>query len=168
MSGLVRNFLTLIQAVCASGIFTGRSKIASYYWVTPFDSGLRLLKSDKYFQFAEAAQLDFLAKTKCLSQLLRSGVAFVNVSQLVKFQRPIYLFDRVRIESAIVFADERCAFFSHVLFVGDRQCAEVLVKMKFKKGAVTVKPFTFVGQLPDSKQPHIEQWEQALASMTGA
>lgn len=168
MSGLVRNFLTLIQALCASGIYTGRSKITSRYWVTPLDSGIRLLKSDKYFQFAEAAQLDFLAKTKCLSQILRSGVAFVNVSQLVKFQKPIHLFDRVRVDSEIVCADERCAFFSHVFFVGDRRCAEVLVKMKFKKGAITVNPFTVIGQLPSSKPPHIEKWEQALASMTGA
>lgn len=165
MSGLLRNLIVIIQAMLARGIFTGQSKITSHYWVTPFDSGTHVLKSDKYLQLAEAAQLDFLVKTRLLGKLLRGGIAFVNASQLVKFMKPIRLFERVRVETEIVCSDERCAYFSHVLFVGDRQCGEVLVKVKFKKGAVTVRPIEVVGPCASAKPLHIERWDQSLEAM---
>lgn len=165
MSGLARNLIAIIQALLCRGIFTAQSRISSHYWVTPFDSGTRVLKSDKYLQFAESAQLDFLVKTKLFGKLVRGGIAFVNASQLVKFIRPIGLFERVRVETEIVCADERCAYFSHVLFVGDRPCAEVLVKMKFKKGTITVRPFDIVGPCACERPPHIEKWDQALEAM---
>lgn len=165
MSGLTRNLITIILAMLARGIFTGQSKITSHYWVTPFDSGTRLLKSDKYLQFAESAQLDFLVKTRLFGKLVRGGIAFVNASQLVKFTKPIRLFERVCVETEVVCSDERWMYFSHVLFVGDRQCGEVLVKMKFKKGAVTVSPIELVGPCASKKPPHIERWDEALAAM---
>jgi len=145
--------------------FSAQSRIASHYRVTPFDSGMKMLKSDKYLQLVEAAQLDFLVKTKLFVQLVRSGTAFVNVAQLVKFMKPIRLFERVRVESAVVCTDERCAYFSHVLFVGDRTCAEVLVKMKFKRGSVTVSPVDILGSNASGKPPHIERWDQTLEAM---
>lgn len=166
MSGLVRNLITIIQALLSRGVFTCESKITSHFWVTPFDSGTRVLKSDKYLQFAESAQVDFLVKTKLFGKLVRRGIAFVNASQLVKFAKPIRLFERVRVETEVVFSDERCAYFSHALFVGDRRCGEVLVKMKFKKGSVTVHPVEVVGPCISAKPPHIEKWDQALEAMT--
>jgi acyl-CoA thioesterase FadM len=165
MSGLIRNFITIIYALLARGTFNGQSRIASYYWVTPFDCGTRVLKSDKYLQFAESAQLDFLVKTKLFDKLLRNGIAFVNASQLVKFMRPIGIFARVRVETLIVYSDEKCAYFSHSLFVGDEQRGEVLVKMKFKKGSITVRPTEIVGPCPSAKPVHIEKWDQMLAGM---
>lgn len=165
MSGLVRNLITIIRAMLTRGIFTGQSRTTSHYWVTPFDSGTSVLKSDKYLQFAESAQLDFMVKTKLFGKLVRGGVAFVNASQLVKFVRPIRLFERVRVETKVICTDERCAYFSHVLFVDDRLCGEVLVKMKFKKGAVTVRPIEVVGPCASAKPPQIERWDQALEAM---
>ena len=145
MSGLLRNLITVFQALFARDVFNGQSTITSHYWVTPFDAGIRVMKSDKSLQFAESAQLDLLVKTKLLAKLLRSGIAFVNASQLVKFVRPIGIFQRVRVETTIVYADERCAYLSHPMFIGDRQHGEVLVKMKFKKGSITVRPAEIIG-----------------------
>jgi hypothetical protein len=92
-----------------------------------------------------------------MGTLLRRRLQFVNASQLVKFARPIAMFSRVRVETAIVFADEKCAYFSHMLFLGDQQHAEVLVKMKFKKGSLTVPPGEIIGQRFTVKPPHLEE-----------
>ena len=165
MSGFARNLITFIQALFARGAFNAKSRIASHYWVTPFDVGTSILKSDKYLQLAESAQLDFLVKTKLLGKLLRGSIEFVNASQLVKFTRPIGVFKRVRVETEIVHSDERCVYFSHCLFVKDRQHGEVLVKMKFKRGPITVQPMEIVGQCLSAKPRHVEVWDEALQAM---
>ena len=166
MSGLLRNLIAIVQALLARGTFTAQATITSGYWVTPFDTGIRRLKSDKYLQLAESAQLDFLIKTKLFGKLVRAGISFVNASQLVKFSQPIRLFEHVRVETEIVYADERCAYFSHCMFVGDRPCGVVLVKMKFKKGAITVRPADIIGPLSKVRPPSIEAWEQTLTAMS--
>ena len=165
MSGLVRNLFTLIRAFSARGRFHARSPVSCHFLVTPFDCGTSVLKSDRYLQLAEAAQLDYLIKTGLVGKLLRTGIRFVNASQLVKFMRPVRVFRRVRVETRILFADEKCAYFSHAVFSGDRRHAEILVKMKFKRGSATVSPIDVAGDLPTVKQEHLEAWDQALAGM---
>ena len=157
--------MTIIQAFFARGGFNAQSRIASHYWVSPFDSGTSVLKSDKYMQLAESAQLDFLVKTKLLGKLLRGGIGFVNASQLVKFTKPIRVFKRVRLETEIIYSDKKCAYFSHSLFVEDKQHGEVLVKMKFKRGAITVRPMEIIGECLSVKPLHIEAWNQTLEAM---
>ena len=162
MSGLIRNFLTLIRALLDRGTFNTRSQTVSHFWVTPFDCGTRLLKSDKYLQFAESAQLDFLVKTKLLGKLVRDGIGFVNIAQLLKFAKPIQMFANVRAETAISYADERHVYFSHYLFVEGKLCGEILVKMKFKRGSITVRPVEIDGECLLVKPRHIDLWDQTL------
>ena len=100
-----------------------------------------------------------------MGTLLRRRLRFVNASQLVKFSKPIAMFRRVRVETAIVFADDKCAYFSHAMLRGDQQHAEVLVKMKFKKGSLTVPPSDIIGQRFGVKPPHLEAWDRALDGM---
>ncbi len=164
MSGLIRNLFTLLGAFFR-GSADPASRVVAHFWITPFDAGTQVLKSDKYLQLAEAAQLDYLIRTKLMGTLLRRRLQFVNASQLVKFARPIAMFSRVRVETAIVFADEKCAYFSHMLFLGDQQHAEVLVKMKFKKGSLTVPPGEIIGQRFGVKPAHLEAWDRALDVM---
>ncbi|HTE40983.1 MAG TPA: thioesterase family protein [Steroidobacteraceae bacterium] len=166
MSGIVRNLIAIVIAYFARGQFDARSRVDSSYWVTPFDSGISVLKSDKYLQLAEAAQLDFLIKTKLLKRLTSGGIAFVNASQFVRFGKPIRIFDRVRVETQIAYSDDKCAYFSHFLFVGELQHAEVLVKMKFKKGRITVPPAEIIGACELTKPPHLEAWDQMLTAMS--
>ncbi|MDO8310402.1 MAG: hypothetical protein Q7T25_00535 [Sideroxyarcus sp.] len=163
MSGIIRNLLTLIQAIFSYGRFKPHSCVTSSFLVTPMDAGIRVLKSDKYLQFAEAAQLDFLVKTKLMGKMLRGGCQFVNASILVKFMKPIGVFRPVRVETRIVYADAKCAYFSHSLFMGNQQHGEVLIKMKFKKGSLTVCPAELIGECPTEKPPHIHSWDQAIA-----
>ena len=165
MSGLIRNLSTLIWALFAHGQVHATSRISCRFFVTPFDCGASVLKSDKYLQLVESAQLDFLIKTKLLGKLVRSGVHFVNASQLVKFIKPVRMFTQVRIETSIIYADEKCAYFSHLFFVQNQQHGEVLVKMKFKKGLVTISPMKIVGGLPSVKHEHLSAWDQALNAM---
>lgn len=165
MAGIFRNFIAIIQALLSQGVFTSRSTTLSSYWVTPFDAGTHVLKSDKYLQLAEAAQLDFLIKTKLLRTLLRRRIAFVNASQLIKFSKPINLFARVRVDTSIIYWDERCAYFSHTFLVGNSRKGEVLVKMKFKRGAVTVPPAEVIGPSTIAKPAAIEKWNEMLATM---
>lgn len=164
MSGIIRNLLTFLLALFAART-DSRSRVTSHFWVTPLDSGTRVLKSDKYLQLAEAAQLDFLVKTRLLGKLLRGGLHFINASQLVKFARPIGVFRQVRVETVIIYADAKCAYFSHAMFVGGQQHGEVLVKMKFKKGALTCPPSDIMDARFESKPPYLQSWDQALEAM---
>jgi acyl-CoA thioesterase FadM len=165
MSGLFRNLLTLLRALFSAGAAGTDARVTSWFWVTPFDAGTRVLKSDRYLQFAEAAQLDYLVRTKLMGKLLRRRLSFVNASQLVKFSRPIAMFKRVRVETAIIFADDKYAWFSHAMFVGAEQHAEVLVKMKFKKGSRTVRPAELITQSFVAKPAQLEAWDRALEAM---
>jgi len=165
VSGFFRNLLTFIGALLARGAFDARSRVSCHFRITPFDCGTSVLKSDKYLQLAESAQLDFLVKTQLFGKLLRSNIHFVNAAQLVKFMRPISMFRRVRVESSIVYADEKSAYFVHAFFVQDQQHGEVLVKMKFKKGSATVSPKDIAADLPSMKPPKLQAWDQALQAM---
>lgn len=162
MIGLARNLGTLLGAVFARSDATPQSRLNCRFRVTPFDVGLRVLKSDRYLQFAEAAQLDFMVRTRRALPLVRAGIGFVNASQLVRFLRPIGLFQHVDVETAIVFADEKCAYFAHTLRVRGTPHAEVLVKMKFKQGRLTVPPRDVFGDCPSEKPERLVAWDQAL------
>jgi acyl-CoA thioesterase FadM len=162
VSGLLRNCIAFVI-----GLFAWRSRAAgdvtvATFWVTPFDAGLRVLKSDKVLQVAETAQLDYLLQTGTLFAVLRSGAGFVNLAQQVKFSRPVPVFSRVRVDTRLLFADAKCAWFSHVLHAGGAPAAEVLVKMKFKKGRVTVPPSAFLACSFASMPPQVARWEPAL------
>lgn len=80
----------------------------------PWDAGLRVLKSDKYLQFAESAQLDYLVKTKLFSVLLSKGISFVNAAQCIKFVKPIGMFKRVQINTQVIYSDTKFVYFEHV------------------------------------------------------
>lgn len=165
MSGLFRNLLTLLLALFSRARPGFDVPVVAHFRAMPWDCGTRVLKSDKYLQFAEAAQLDYLVKTKLLGTLVRGGLGFVNASQLVKFSRPIAMFKRVRVETEVIFADDKCAYFSHALFLGDQRHGEVLVKMKFKKGSVTVRPRQIIDRAFATKPPHLDAWDRALEAM---
>ena len=165
LSGLLRNLLTLLQALFSRAPVDPRSRVDTHFRVTPFDCGIGTLKSDKYLQLAEAAQVDYLVRTGLLRRLLREGVRFVNAAQLVKFSRPVGMFRRVRMETVIVFADDKCVYFSHALFIGAQRHGEVLVKMKFKQGAVTVRPDALIDHAFMAKPACIGTWDQALDAM---
>jgi acyl-CoA thioesterase FadM len=165
VAGLFRNLLTLLRALFAARTTDPGARVVAWFWVTPLDAGIRVLKSDRYLQFAEAAQLDYLVRSRLMPALLRRRLSFVNASQLVKFSRPIAMFTRVRVETAIIFADDKFAWFSHAMFVGAEPHAEVLVKMKFKKGSLTVRPGELIAQRFDAKPPQLEAWDRALEAM---
>jgi len=144
MSGLLRNFITFLLGLSAYGSKTIGEVTKLSFWVTPFDSGIRVLKSDKYFQLAEAAQIDYLIKVGKFFKIIQSGASSVNLAQIVKFAKPVSIFSRIRVETQLVYADEKCAYFSHVMYSRHGQVAEVLVKMKFKSGRITVAPSVFL------------------------
>ena len=172
MSGILRNLLTIISALFRYGSAATDARLASHFLISPLDTGIATLKSDKYFQLAEAAQLDFLIRAGLMASMLRNGYAFVNASQLVQFMKPVRLFSRVRIETEIIFADDKCAYFSHVFFVRQARHGEVLVKMKFKKGAITVAPQQLLGACEGAygrgKPTHLQRWDDALEAIAGS
>lgn len=165
MAGLLRNLLTLLLAWRARARVRPDARLACRFWVTPFDIGLRVLKSDRYLQLVEAAQIDFLVRTGLFAPLWRGGVSFVNVSQLVKFLRPVAVLQRVRVETHVAYADQKCAYFAHAFFIGDVPHAEVLVKMKFKRGAVTVPPAGILGPCTAVRPRQLDAWNEALDAM---
>ncbi|WP_043311808.1 acyl-CoA thioesterase [Pseudomonas sp. ML96] len=162
MSGLLRNILAFFIGLRGHASHAATDTVATWFWVTPFDSGVRVLKSDKYLQYAETAQLDYLLKIGRFFTVLRSGAGFVNVAQQVRFLRPIALFSRVRVETRLMHADDKCAYFCHRLQVRGELAAEVLVKMKFKKGGRTLAPATFLAHGFASAPERVSSWEAAL------
>ena len=164
MSGLLRNIIAVVIGLFAYASKAVEDVTEIKFLVTPFDSGVRVLKSDKYLQFAETAQVDYLLKTGKLVSILQSGASFVNVAQLVKFVHPVPVFARVRVETQLIYTDEKCAYFLHVMHSKGSPAAEVLVKMKFKKGRVTVPPQTFLPAGFAAVPAKLQGLEAALAA----
>ncbi len=164
MSGLLRNIITFLLGLAAYGSKAVGSVTELNFWVTPFDSGIRVLKSDKYLQLAESAQIDYLIKVGKLFTIIHAGASFVNVAQLVMFSRPVSIFSRIRVETQLIYADEKCAYFSHVVHARNGQAAEVLVKMKFKKGRITVAPSSFLPLSFAAVPARVIGFESALAA----
>ena len=165
MSGLFRNFLTMLFALWRYNTVLPQARTSAWFFITPFDTGITTLKSDKYLQLAESAQVDYMVQTGLIKKTLASGYSFVNAAQMVKFIKPIRLFRRVRVETQVVCADDKCAWFRHSFYVGETRHAEVLVKMKFKNGAVTVAPGLLLGAIPGDKPCWTQQLEDLLAAI---
>lgn len=164
MSGLLRNIIAFLLGLAAYGSKAIGSVTELKFWVTPFDAGIRVLKSDKYLQFAEAAQIDYLIKVGKIFKIMHAGASFVNVAQLVKFTRPVSIFSRIRVETQLIYADEKCAYFFHVMYTRDGLAAEVLVKMKFKMGRITVAPSAFLPLSFAAVPARVMGLESALAA----
>ena len=165
MSGLLRNIITFLLGLSAYGSKTIGEVTKLSFWVTPFDSGIRVLKSDKYFQLAETAQIDYLMKVGKFFKIVQSGASFVNVAQIVKFVKPVSIFSRIRVETQLIYADEKCTYFAHVMYSRQEQVAEVLVKMKFKTGRITVAPSVFLPISFEIVPEKVQGLESALASL---
>ncbi len=165
MSGFWRNLLTVLLALFGYASVRPLARITSHFWVTWFDTGLSKLKSDKYFQLVEAAQFDYMVRTGLIGITLKRGYHFVNLAQMVKFSKPVALFSRVTVQSQVLYADDKQVYFSHALFAQGQPCAEVLVKMKFKHGAVTVNPQTLLGPVDMAKPAVVQHWDETLAML---
>lgn len=165
MSGLFRNLLTIVWALWRYNTVMPQARTSAWFFITPLDTGIATLKSDKYLQLAESAQVDYMLQTGLIKKTLANRYNFVNAAQMVKFIKPIRLFMRVRLETQVVFADSRCAWFSHSFFVGEIRHAEVLVKMKFKSGRVTVAPSEMFGTFSGEQPLWIQRWEESLAAL---
>lgn len=149
MSGFWRNFLTLLFALFRKDARIVRDGCSCWFWVTPFDVGLRTLKSDKYLQLAEAAQLDFGMRSGLVANMRAARCAMVNAEQHIEFKQAIHLFDRVRVHTRMVRADAKRVQFEHDYFVGGQLCATVRVLAKFKAGRVTVPTAVLVPELAE-------------------
>jgi acyl-CoA thioesterase FadM len=164
MSGLLRNLLTLLRALWHHRSADPQSRTVARFLVTPFDTGIATLKSDRYLQMAESAQLDFGVKTGLWRVMLRQGYSFVNASQLVRFVKPVRLFDRVTVVSQLIYADAKCAYFRHVFTVDALLHADVFVKMKFKKGRLTIAPAELMGNFDGPKPGWLQHWDDTLSA----
>lgn len=165
MSGIIRNLFTLVLALFTRSQASAGSIVSCRFLVTPFDCGTSVLKSDKVLQLAEAAQLDYFVKTRLAATLLHRGIRVVNLSQFVRFLGPIGVFDRVRVDTSVIHADAKCIHFSHSIFGHGEKRAEVLVKMKLKRGRVTVPPSEVFDDWPCARLAQIEAWDEALQAM---
>ena len=89
MSGFWRNLLTVVLALFKRDLAILQTGCACNFWVTPFDVGVRTLKSDKYLQLAEAAQFDFGVRSGLLKRMQQARCSMVNVGQQINFGKPI-------------------------------------------------------------------------------
>ena len=151
MSGFWRNLMTLLIALFKRDPATMQTGCICTFWVTPFDVGIRTLKSDKYLQLAEAAQLDFGVRSGLLGRMRQARCSMVNVEQQVLFTQAIRLFDTVCVRTKIVFADAKFVHFLHTYTVQGQQCTTVMVKAKFKAGRITQSALDMTSFVPSTK-----------------
>ncbi|PTQ70042.1 thioesterase family protein [Pseudomonas sp. GV071] len=168
MSGLLRNLIAVVIGLLRQGRHGVADTVFSHFWVTPLDAGLKVLKSDKYLQYDETAQFDYLLQIGQFFPVLRAGASFVNVAQQVQFLRPVPLFSRVRVATRVLYANEKCAYFGHRIYAKDALAAEVLVKMKFKQGRATLAPATFLACSFTEMPAQVQRWEVALQTPSTA
>ena len=135
--------------VLVSGLFRDRvsplETVRHRFLVTPLDVGLATLKSDRYFSLAESAQLDFVTRTGLLIPLVRSRTRWINLSQAGVFQMPLRLMQLFTISTRVICIDQKHAYFSHRFTSSRGEHATVFVKLKFKRGAITVAPQSILG-----------------------
>lgn len=163
MSGLLRNVLTLLLGLCCTRKAPSAS-LSTGFLITPLDVGIAKLKSDRYLRLTEAAQIDFLARTGLFMTLMLRRYSFVNAAVLVRFAAPIKVFSWVEIQSRVVYHDERFAYFEHRFMSQEKQCACVLVKMKFKRARQTITPRTLLGSAGHASRPDcLHDWDRLLA-----
>lgn len=165
MAGLLRNIIAFMLGLIGYGRRAPSDTTTARFLVTPFDVGMSKLKSDKYLQLVEPAQIDYLLQVGLLFGIQRHGARFVNLGQTVRFYRPIPVFSVVSIHTRIAYADEKCAFFASTLHVHGERAAEVLVKMKFKKRGITVDPRSLLHVQFDAAPPSVQKWDEALAAL---
>lgn len=165
MAGLLRNIIAFIKGLLAFGRRAPGDTTSARFLVTPFDAGLRVMKSDKYLTLVEPALLQHFLQAGLFFSVVRTGAKFVNVGMVVKFLRPVPVFSVVRVESRVVYADEKCAFFASTLHVRGERAAEVLVKMKYKKRGVTVDPRRLLRMRFDEVPVGVRKWDEALGGM---
>jgi acyl-CoA thioesterase FadM len=113
--------------------------------VMPWDVGISVFRSDRYFAVAEAAQFDFLVRTRLMLPMLRAGVHWVNLAQSSRLQRPLRLLQAFDVHTRVACMDERHAYFAHEFRTAAGPHARVLVKAKLKRGSITVPPATWFG-----------------------
>ena len=163
-AGLPRNVATVLTALIRRDSAVPRSCVRTWFRITPLDTGISKLKSDRYLQLAESAQLDFLIRKGLMGTMLKRRYAFVNGAQLIRFTRAIPVLARVAVDTRVLWADAKWAWFSHALSVGEVPCAEVIVKMKFKRGTLTVAPAELLGDFGDTQPEALRHWDAALAA----
>ena len=168
MSGLLRNILALIVGLFSYGRCKPEEITIITVWATPWDTGWRLVKSDKYLQFAETAQIDYLLKTGIFFSLLSRKIGFVNLAQTVRFFKPVSMFSAVQVSTQQIYSDEKCAFFSHRIYAGADLAAEVLVKMKFKQGRLTIAPSTILPAAFTREPAQVKAWNACLNEPSAA
>lgn len=162
MSGILRNLLASVIGLWSYGSRSPKDTLQRRFWVTPFDCGVTVLKSDKYLQLAEAAQVDYLLRTGKMRELLERGVSFVNLAQLIVFSRPIRVFARVGTETLLLYADDKSAYFHHTFSSDGIQAAKLVIRMKLKKGRITVAPTAFFATRFAAIPPEVENWARSL------
>jgi acyl-CoA thioesterase FadM len=151
----VRLLLTLGRALLARRQAPDAA-VACRFRVMPWDVGIATFKSDRYFTVADAAQFDFAIRTGLLRPLLGEGVRWINLAQACRFQRPLRLFQSYAVLTRVVCVDARHAYLSHRFESAGQVHAEVLVKLKFKSGRLTVPPQRFFPQAPTVRGPAID------------
>ncbi len=122
----------------------------------PWDVGIATFKSDRYFTVADVAQFDFAIRCGLLGPFLGEGVRWISLAQACSFKRPLRLLQPYSVRTQVVCVDGRHAYISHSFESAGQVNARVLVKMKFKRGRLTVPPQRFFPQAATNRSAAID------------
>lgn len=167
MSGLFRNTLALAAALLSRRRHPSDACLWRAFRVGPFDVGYRILKSDKYLELAEAAQVDFFVRTGLFQRLWRQRIHAANAALMVRFARPVPLLARLRVSTEVLHADDRYLYLRHRFCRGETVQAELLVRMVLRQGRMPVAPVMLVAGRYDEEPLMVTRWTAALDELAG-
>lgn len=116
--------------------------------VWPFEAGLRLLFSERYLGYTEVARIELMLRAGFLAVARRRGWTPVVASQLVRFKKPVYRFQRLRLSTRVMGWDDRFLYFEHAFYRGDALVALVLARGTIRAAEGPVAPASFMAELP--------------------
>ncbi len=119
-----------------------------HFRVWPFEAGFKLLFSERYLGYTEAARTEMMIRAGFLAVARRNAWTPVIASELVRFKKPVYRFQRVRLSTRVLGWDDRFMYFEHTFFRGETLVALVLARGTILSARGPVPPARFVAELP--------------------
>lgn len=131
-----------------------------HFRVWPHDCDINMhLTNARYFSFADLARTYAIARLGVLGKLVKKGWLPVVNAEEITFIKPIAPFERFRLETTLVFWDEKYFYISHEYWVGKRLCAKALIRGVFFSKKQGVVPLDNVLALADIHHVHHQEPE---------
>ncbi len=131
------------------------------------------LTNARYFSFADLARTYAIAKLGVMGKLLKLGWLPVVNAEEITFIKPIAPFAKFRLQTELIYWDEKYFYIHHHYWVGEKLCAKALIRGVFYNKKHGVIPLDKVLALADIVEKHdvepveVATWKKHLKQKKG-